>query len=80
MALPDHLARLGLGGVPVITSAAIGVAKPSPEPLLSALRALGVAPERALHIGDDEVDERGARAAGMKFAWAPLPEALRATV
>jgi HAD superfamily hydrolase (TIGR01509 family) len=80
MALPDHLARLGLGGVPVITSAAIGVAKPSPEPLLSALRALGVAPTRALHIGDDEVDERGARAAGMKFAWAPLPEALRATV
>jgi acyl carrier protein len=78
MALPDHLARLGLGRLPVFTSAAVGSAKPDPEPFRSALRVLGVLPERALHIGDDEVDELGARAAGMKFAWAPVREALLA--
>jgi HAD superfamily hydrolase (TIGR01509 family) len=78
MALPGHLARLGLGGLPVFTSAEVGVAKPDAEPFLRALRALGVPPERALHIGDDEVDELGARAAGMGFAWAPLPDAPRA--
>jgi HAD superfamily hydrolase (TIGR01509 family) len=78
MALPGHLARLGLGGLPIFTSAEVGVAKPDAEPFLRALRALGVPPERALHIGDDEVDEIGARAAGMRFAWAPLPDALRA--
>jgi putative hydrolase of the HAD superfamily len=78
MALPEHLARLGLGGLPVFTSAGVGSAKPDPKPFLSALRALGVAPERALHIGDDPVDEQGARATGMHFAWAPVPEALRA--
>jgi HAD superfamily hydrolase (TIGR01509 family) len=79
MALPEHLARLGLGGLPVFTSAEVGVAKPDAEPFLRALRALGVPPERALHVGDDQVDEVGARAAGMRFAWAPLPDALRAT-
>jgi HAD superfamily hydrolase (TIGR01509 family) len=78
MALPGHLARLGLGGLLVFTSADVGVAKPDAEPFLRALRALGVPPERALHVGDDEVDEVGALAAGMRFAWAPLPDALRA--
>jgi HAD superfamily hydrolase (TIGR01509 family) len=78
MALPGHLARLGLGGLPVFTSADVGVAKPDAEPFLRALQALGVPPERALHIGDDEVDELGARAAGMQFAWAPIPDALLA--
>lgn len=78
MALPDHLARLGLSGLPVFTSAEVRVAKPNPEPFLRALHALGVPPERALHIGDDEVDELGARAAGMQFAWAPLRDALQA--
>jgi putative hydrolase of the HAD superfamily len=78
MALPDHLARLGLGGLPVFSSAAVGAAKPDPAPFLKALRALSVPPRRALHIGDDKVDELGARAAGMQFAWAPIPDALRA--
>jgi FMN phosphatase YigB (HAD superfamily) len=32
-----------------------------------------VAPGRALHIGDDDVDEEAARAAGM--AYAPTPAA-----
>ena len=78
MALPDHLAALGLGDLPVFTSALVGAAKPDPAPFLSALEALDVRPERALHVGDDEVDQLGARAAGMHFAWAPLPQALEA--
>ena len=79
IALPGHLTGLGLGDLRVFTSAAVGAAKPDPEPFRAALRGLGVPPERALHIGDDEVDELGARAAGMHFAWAPLRDALRAT-
>jgi putative hydrolase of the HAD superfamily len=76
MALPEHLAALGLGDLPVVTSAAVGAAKPDPAPFRRALGALAVEPGRALHVGDDKVDEQGARAAGMHFAWAPLPAAL----
>jgi putative hydrolase of the HAD superfamily len=76
MALPEHLAALGLGHLPVFTSAAVGAAKPDPAPFRHALEALGVEPGRALHVGNDEVDEQGARAIGMHFAWAPLPAAL----
>ena len=47
-------------------------AKPAPDGLLRALAELQVDPGRALHIGDDEVDERAAHAAGMQFAAAPL--------
>jgi HAD superfamily hydrolase (TIGR01509 family) len=50
--------------------------KPAPDGLLRALEHMGVKPSRALHIGDDEVDERAARAAGMQFASAPLIEAV----
>jgi putative hydrolase of the HAD superfamily len=78
MALPDHLAALGLGELPVFTSADVGVAKPDPAPFLRALETLAVSPDRALHVGNDEVDALGARAAGMHFAWAPLPSALEA--
>jgi len=52
--------------------------KPSPDGLLRALHELGVEPARALHVGDDEVDERAARAAGARFAPAPLPDAVAA--
>jgi HAD superfamily hydrolase (TIGR01509 family) len=75
-ALPQHLEQLGLGDLVVVTSAAVGAAKPDPALFLRALRALGVPPERALHVGDDEVDELGAAAAGMRFAPAPLAAAL----
>ena len=51
-------------------------AKPAPDGLLRALAELGVEPSRALHIGDDEVDELAARAAGMSFAPAPLAQAV----
>ena len=36
------------------------------------LALLGVEPGRALHVGDSPEDEDGARAAGMRFAAAPL--------
>lgn len=52
--------------------------KPAPEGLLRALDQLGVTPARALHIGDDQVDELAAGAARMRFAAAPLPEAASA--
>jgi len=43
-----------------------GVAKPDPAIFLGALAALGIAPERALYVGDDaERDVAGARAAGL---------------
>ncbi|MGB2875869.1 MAG: HAD-IA family hydrolase [Gaiellaceae bacterium] len=78
MTLPEQLTELGLGDLTVVTSAAAGAAKPDPAPFRLALRALGVRAERALHVGDGEADELGARAAGMRFAWAPLPAALEA--
>jgi len=44
-----------------------GVRKPDPEIFLIALRAVGGAPETAVHVGDDTVlDVQGARAAGMR--------------
>jgi FMN phosphatase YigB (HAD superfamily) len=43
-----------------------------------AVELLGVRPERALHVGDSESDEAGARAAGMRFAPAPLAAAVEA--
>jgi HAD superfamily hydrolase (TIGR01509 family) len=76
LALAGHLAELGLTDLPVVTSAAAGSAKPDPEPFRLALGALGVRPERALHIGDGEADQLGARSAGMHFAWAPVAAAL----
>jgi FMN phosphatase YigB (HAD superfamily) len=52
--------------------------KPAPDGLLRALRELNVEPGRALHVGDDEVDEQAARTAGVEFASAPLTEAVAA--
>jgi len=52
--------------------------KPGPEGLLRALADLQVDATRALHIGDDEVDELAAATAGMHFAPAPLPDAVAA--
>ncbi|MGH9009681.1 MAG: HAD family hydrolase [Acidimicrobiia bacterium] len=51
----------------VIDSAAVGVAKPDPAIFTIALDACGVAPERAIHIGDTVgADVDGARAAGVR--------------
>jgi putative hydrolase of the HAD superfamily len=76
-ALPSHLERLGLEGCfdTVVTSARAGVAKPDPAIFELALRELGTEPGRALHVGDEPIDEQGALAAGMRFAPAPLSNA-----
>jgi putative hydrolase of the HAD superfamily len=60
----------------VVTSAEVGARKPDPAPFRRALDLLKVAPERALHIGDDHADREGAAAAGMRFASAPLEQGL----
>jgi HAD superfamily hydrolase (TIGR01509 family) len=77
--LHGHLRRLGLD-LPVVTSAEAGAPKPDPAIFRLALARLGVAPDRALHVGDSPADEEGARAAGMQFRPAPLADAVRELV
>lgn len=76
-ALPEHLEALGLRSPfdTVVTSARAGVAKPDPAIFELALGELGVRADRALHVGDEPVDEQGALAAGMRFVPAPLEHA-----
>jgi HAD superfamily hydrolase (TIGR01509 family) len=50
--------------------------KPAPDGLRRALAELGVDASRALHVGDDDVDEQAAAAAGTHFARAPLAAAI----
>jgi len=59
--LHEHLARLGLDRYfdAVVTSAEAGVAKPHPRIFRTALDRLGVEPTRALHVGDEPIDEIG---------------------
>jgi putative hydrolase of the HAD superfamily len=78
LTLRQRLDQLGVGPLlsAVVTPADVGTAKPDPIIFELALERLGVAAERALHIGDGPADEEGAGAAGMKFAWAPIPQAL----
>lgn len=50
--------------------------KPHPEPLRLALRLAGVAPERAIYVGDANVDFDACAAAGVDFVgagWAARP-------
>jgi putative hydrolase of the HAD superfamily len=76
VALHDYLEELGLADhfATVVTSAEAGTPKPDPRIFELALERLDVRPERALHVGDSEADEEGARAAGMAFAPAPLAD------
>ena len=67
----NEICQVGEGlGVPVlaiIDSTVVGVAKPSKEIFGHALDPLGVAPERAIYVGDTvRYDIRGARAAGLR--------------
>jgi putative hydrolase of the HAD superfamily len=74
ISLHEHLERLGVHrrfGV-VVTSAEAAAEKPDPAIFLQALGVLGVAPQRALHIGNEDVDRDGARAAGLAFEPTPL--------
>lgn len=72
--LAEHLGRIGVDRLfsTVVTSAEAGAAKPDPGPFRLALERLQVDPARSLHVGDEDEDERGAQAAGMRFAPAPL--------
>jgi len=72
--LPERLEAFGVDAV--VSSAEAGASKPDPAIFRLALDRLGVRPERALHVGDSPADEKGALAAGMRFAPAPLAEAL----
>ena len=76
--LRGQLRLHGLDGyfAAVVISAEVGAAKPDPKPFLAALELLGAAPERTVHVGDSAADEQGALAAGLRFAWAPLAEAV----
>jgi HAD superfamily hydrolase (TIGR01509 family) len=76
--LQAHLDKAGLGGLTVATSAEAGAPKPAPAAFELAIERLGVRPDRTLHIGDSDADEEGARAAGLRFAPAPLATALGA--
>lgn len=64
----DLLGILGLAGFfeVVVTARHVANIKPHPEPLLLALERLGVGREEALFVGDNEVDLRAGRAAGIK--------------
>jgi phosphoglycolate phosphatase len=47
----------------------VATRKPDPEPLLAALRSLGVPPARALFVGDSERDAVAAERAGVAFRY-----------
>ena len=50
----------------VIGGDTTGKMKPHPEPLYAAAKAIQIAPEHCLYVGDDERDIQAGRAAGMK--------------
>jgi putative hydrolase of the HAD superfamily len=77
VALHEHLRALGLTQLfdAVVTSAEAGAPKPDPRIFELALARLQASPGRAVHVGDEQSDEEGARAAGMRFAPAPLSTA-----
>ena len=72
--------RLDPGGTAacVVSGDTTPKAKPFPEPLLHAARAIEVAPDECLYVGDDLRDVQAARAAGMGVvvaAWGYLGDA-----
>ncbi|MEF8852531.1 MAG: HAD-IA family hydrolase [Haloarculaceae archaeon] len=54
----------------VVGRGTVETVKPDPGPLLYAAERLGVAPERALFVGDSDSDRVAAERAGMAFQWA----------
>lgn len=72
--LHEHLATAGIDRL--FATVVHAAAKPDAAGILNALHAIGVRPDRALHIGDERADEEAARAAGVHFLPAPLPEAV----
>ena len=70
----EQLERAGLAPYlsAIVSSAETGTEKPDPRVFEEALTRLGVRPERAIHIGDDEADQAGALAAELGFEPPPL--------
>ena len=69
VSLHEVLERVGLAPLVdgVVTSAAVGAAKPAVAIFAHALGLAGVAPERAIHVGDSlDEDVRGAAACGIR--------------
>jgi phosphoglycolate phosphatase len=68
--MPLVLERFELGGLfdRVVTALDVTRPKPDPEGLNRVLDAFGIAPDRALYVGDTEVDRDAAAAAGVPFA------------
>jgi putative hydrolase of the HAD superfamily len=67
--LPEWLRPAGVLDLvdAVVSSAAVGAAKPDPAPFRHALELAGAEPEDALHVGDSLLnDVEGARAAGVR--------------
>ncbi|WP_250645484.1 HAD family hydrolase [Salidesulfovibrio onnuriiensis] len=54
---------------PVVTSSDVRRPKPHPEPMYQAMNKIGARPGEVVFIGDSIVDQRCARAAGVRF-WA----------
>ena len=74
--LHQRLAEHGLAGY--FATVVHAARKPDPDGLRLALARLGVRPARAMHIGDEDADERAASAVGMHFARTPLADAVAA--
>jgi HAD superfamily hydrolase (TIGR01509 family) len=51
----------------VVTSADVVRPKPAPDMLLKVLETFGLTPDEALYVGDSEVDQDAAEAAGMRL-------------
>lgn len=70
--LAVHLDSVGIAEhlEAIVATADLGVHKPDPAPLLAALGSIGVRGDRALYVGDNEIDLIAARAAGMDFCYA----------
>lgn len=65
-----HRTPLGAHVREAFSASEVGAAKPAPAVFQAALRAAGVAPAQALHLGDDpKLDIVPARALGMHTVW-----------
>ena len=70
----ETLERYGLKEhfAPIVVSGAVGRMKPDPLPFEIAMKALDVAPQDVLFVGDNlKNDMRGAKALGCRTAWLP---------
>ena len=80
VSMHTRLEELGLAGLidVAVASSDAGASKPDRAIFEHALTLLGVAPDRALHVGDSPADEDGAADTGMHFAPVPVTTAFAA--